>query len=45
MRPQPLIAVRDVAAASAWYQRLLGCTSGHGGDGYSVVASPDGEAA
>jgi catechol 2,3-dioxygenase-like lactoylglutathione lyase family enzyme len=34
MRPQPLIAVHDVAASSRWYQRLLGCQSGHGGDEY-----------
>jgi len=30
MRPQPLIAVRDVAASSLWYQRVLGCKSAHG---------------
>ncbi len=34
MRPQPLIAVRDVEASSRWYQRVLGCSSGHGGRGY-----------
>lgn len=34
MRPQPLIAVRDVAASSRWYQKLLGCKSGHGGPEY-----------
>ena len=30
MRSQPLICVRDVEASSLWYQRLLGCQSGHG---------------
>jgi uroporphyrinogen-III decarboxylase len=30
MRPQPLIAVRDVEASSQSYQRLLGCQSAHG---------------
>lgn len=30
----PLICVHDVTATSNWYQRLLGCTSGHGGDEY-----------
>jgi extradiol dioxygenase family protein len=30
----PLICVHDVPEVSAWYQRLLGCTSGHGGDEY-----------
>ncbi|MDJ0788416.1 MAG: VOC family protein [Myxococcota bacterium] len=34
MRPQPLIAVHDVEASSRWYQRLLGCESGHGGKEY-----------
>ncbi|PCC66510.1 Catechol 2,3-dioxygenase [Nannocystis exedens] len=34
MRPQPLIAVADVEASSRWYQRLLGCESGHGGREY-----------
>ena len=34
MRPQPLIAVRDVEASSLWYQRLLGCRSDHGGPEY-----------
>lgn len=34
MRAQPLIAVRDVEAASRWYQQLLGAESGHGGSEY-----------
>ncbi len=34
MRPQPLIAVNDVEASSAWYQKLLGCKSDHGGTEY-----------
>ena len=34
MRPQPLIAVRDVEASSRWYQHLLGCESAHGGPDY-----------
>ena len=34
MRPQPLIAVKDVEASSLWYQRLLGCRSEHGGPQY-----------
>jgi catechol 2,3-dioxygenase-like lactoylglutathione lyase family enzyme len=34
MRSQPLIAVTDVEASSRWYQRLLGCTSMHGGPDY-----------
>lgn len=34
MRPQPLISVTDVPRSSRWYQELLGCDSGHGGDEY-----------
>lgn len=33
-RPQPLLTVHDVEAASRWYQHLLGCTSAHGGPNY-----------
>lgn len=33
-RSQPLLAVRDVEAASRWYQELLGLTSAHGGPEY-----------
>lgn len=33
-QPQPLIAVRDVEAASRWYQHLLGLRSDHGGPDY-----------
>ena len=41
MRPQPLIAVTDVEASSRWYQRLLGCGSGHGGREDERLASGD----
>ena len=37
MKPQPMIAVRDVKATSAWYQRVLGFTSGHGGTEYEQL--------
>ena len=37
MRPQPMIAVADVANASRWYQQVLGATSGHGGAGYEQL--------
>ncbi len=39
MRPQPLICVNDVEASSRWYQRLLGCESGHGGAEYERLFS------
>lgn len=41
MRPQPLIAVSDVAASSVWYQKLLGCRSDHGGDEYERLRVGD----
>ena len=34
LEPQPLIAVSDVEASSRFYQRVLGCQSGHGGREY-----------
>ncbi len=37
IQPQPLIAVRNVAASSRWYQRVLGCESAHGGDEYEQL--------
>ena len=39
VQAQPLIAVRDVAASSRWYQALLACESGHGGDEYKMLVS------
>jgi len=43
MKPQPLIAVADVEASSRWYQRLLGCRSGHGGREYEQLVDPGGK--
>jgi len=37
MNAQPLIAVNDVEASSAWYQRVLDATSGHGGKEYERI--------
>src|SRR5262249_9032575 len=42
MRPQPLIAVRDVEASSRWYQSLLGCQSAHGGTEYERLVANGG---
>jgi catechol 2,3-dioxygenase-like lactoylglutathione lyase family enzyme len=39
MKPQPMLAVHDVPASSAWYQRVLGLTSGHGGSEYERLLS------
>jgi catechol 2,3-dioxygenase-like lactoylglutathione lyase family enzyme len=41
MLSHPMIAVRDVEASSAWYQRLLGCKSDHGGSEFDRLV--DGE--
>ena len=43
MQPQPLIAVRDVEASRRWYQRLLGCKSGHGGTEYEQLIDHGGK--
>ena len=37
--PQPLIAVRDVAASRRFYTEILGAEGGHGGDEYEQVIS------
>lgn len=42
LRPQPMVVVRDVEAASRWFQDVLGLTSGHGGDEYEKLMD-DGE--
>ncbi|MGX5729546.1 VOC family protein [Pseudoxanthomonas beigongshangi] len=42
MKPQPLIAVDDVAASRRWYEAALGLASGHGGDDYEQLMA-DGE--
>ena len=39
MQARPLIAVRDVPAASRWYQRVLGLESGHGGPEYEQLTA------
>ncbi|ABC30335.1 protein containing glyoxalase/bleomycin resistance protein/dioxygenase superfamily domain [Hahella chejuensis KCTC 2396] len=41
MKSQTLIAVRDVAASSRWYQTLLDCRSGHGGPEYEQLMRGD----
>lgn len=41
MKLAPLICVHDVQASSRWYQQLLSCTSGHGGDEYERLNSND----
>jgi predicted enzyme related to lactoylglutathione lyase len=38
-QPQTMLAVNDVEASSAWYQRVLGLTSDHGGPHYERLLS------
>ena len=38
---QPLIAVNDVKLSSRWYQKMLGCKSGHGGNEYEQLVIGD----
>jgi catechol 2,3-dioxygenase-like lactoylglutathione lyase family enzyme len=42
-RLDPIIAVRDVAASSRWYQNIFGFKSAHGGEDFSVLVSEDNE--
>lgn len=37
MKAQPMIAVQDVRASAAFYEQLLGASSGHGGDEYEQL--------
>lgn len=41
MKPQPMIVVSDVEAASKWFQDVLGLSSGHAGDEYEMLMSGD----
>jgi catechol 2,3-dioxygenase-like lactoylglutathione lyase family enzyme len=41
VRPQPLITVSDVPAASRWYQQVLGASSAHGGEEYERLCVDD----
>ncbi len=39
MKSEIMIMVRDVEGSSAWYQRLLGARSGHGGKEYERIVA------
>lgn len=41
MRLTPLIAVNDVQLSSTFYQQLLNCRSGHGGNEYEMLMQDD----
>jgi catechol 2,3-dioxygenase-like lactoylglutathione lyase family enzyme len=41
MELRPMLQVRDVEAASRWYQAVLGLRSGHGGPDYEMLFDGD----
>ena len=41
IRPQPMVVVADVEAASRWFQEVLGLASGHGGAEYEMLMDGD----
>ncbi|HAE67261.1 MULTISPECIES: glyoxalase [Sphingobacterium] len=36
-RTEPIIAVKSVSKSSLFYQKLLGCTSQHGGETFEIL--------
>ncbi len=43
MKVDPIIAVSDVQASSAWYQSIFACKSIHGGGDFDVLATDAGD--
>lgn len=41
VRPEIIIAVKNVRASADWYCRLLNATPQHGGDTFEILAGPD----
>lgn len=39
IKSDPIIAVKDVAASSRWYQSLFGCRSMHGGTAFDILVN------
>lgn len=42
-RLETILAVKDVAKSSKWYQDLLNLKSNHGGDNFEMLANTNGE--
>lgn len=42
IKTEPIIAVKNVEASSKWYQSLLGCSSGHGGEVFEILVDQNG---
>ncbi len=43
IKNEPIIGVRDVEKSSKWYQNLLDCLSGHGGDVFEMLQDQNGD--
>ena len=43
MKLDPIIAVKDVEISSAWYQKVFGCKSMHGGKEFDILVDQDHE--
>src|SRR5690606_28842306 len=41
IRTETIIAVESVSRSSAFYQKLLGCTSAHGGDTFDILTDEE----
>lgn len=39
IKVDPIIAVKDVEASSAWYQSVFGCRSKHGGKEFDILVT------
>lgn len=42
IRTEPIIAVKNVAKSSKWYQNLLECKSSHGSDTFEILTDKAG---
>ena len=42
-KTDPILAVRDVAASSNWYQSVFGCKSMHGGNEFDILVFENNE--
>ncbi|KIX22195.1 glyoxalase [Flavobacterium sp. 316] len=43
IKTEPIIAVKNVHESSEWYQKLLNCKSGHGGDTFEILTNDNNE--
>lgn len=43
IKTEVIIAVEEVEKSSEWYQRLLNCKSGHGGNAFEILTNEDNE--